>query len=95
MVYKVVYIAAVVLPRILLPLGGIGAGVYIFVRQPWLGTLWGCLAGIGILLFGVSRIMDLDELQGLPGAGRTLTFGIVSVLLGAGVTVAAILMTAL
>ena len=63
---------------------GIAAGADIFVRQPWLGMLWACLAGAGILLFGVSKIMDFDELHGFPGAWRTMAFGIVSVVLGAG-----------
>jgi hypothetical protein len=85
MFYKVAYIVAVILPRPLLTLGGIGAGAYIFVREPWLGLLWACLAGAGILLFGVSKIMDFDELHGFPGAWRTMAFGIVSVVLGAGV----------
>jgi hypothetical protein len=89
MFYKWVYIVAVLLPRPLLTLGGIGAGVYIFVRQPWLGMLWACLSGAGILLFGVSKIMDFDELHGFPGAWRTMAFGIVSVVLGAGLVAVA------
>ncbi|WP_314146473.1 hypothetical protein [uncultured Leifsonia sp.] len=82
-IYKLIYIASVVLPRPLLVLGGIGAGVDIFVRQMWLGVLWGCLAGAGIALYGVAKIMDFDELRGLPGAGRTLMLGVASLLVGA------------
>lgn len=82
MPYKLVYLAAVFLPRPLLVLGGIAAGVDVFVRQTWLGVVWGCLVGLGVLLFGVAKIMDFDGLRGFPGATRAVVLGSVSVFVG-------------
>lgn len=87
MAYKLVYIAATALPRRLLVAGGIAAGVDIFLQQLWLGVLWGCLAGAGILLFGVAKIMDYEVLRGFPSAARTLASGLVSALAGAALVV--------
>ena len=92
MPYKVVYIAAVLLHTPLLTLGGILAGINIFVQAAWLLLAWMGSAALGIFLFGLAKVMDHDDLRGLPGSGRALMWGVFAMVVGAALGVGAVVL---
>jgi len=95
MAYKLVYIAAALLHTPLLILGGIVAGINIFLPVSWLLVAWMAAAALGIFLYGLAKVMDQDDLGGLPGTRIALAWGVlaivVGVALGAGAVVLAVL----
>lgn len=92
MPYKLVYIAAVLLHTPLLTLGGILAGIDVFVQASWLTLAWMGSAALGIFLYGLAKVMDHDDLRGLPGSGRALMWGLLAMIVGAAVGAGAVLL---
>ncbi|WP_203657499.1 hypothetical protein [Actinocatenispora rupis] len=80
--YKLGYLVARLLPRVLFPVGAVFAVIGLF-HQSWSIFVMCGIVAVAIVLHGIAEIMDYEVLRGLPTGTRTLVVGIVSLAIGA------------
>lgn len=80
--YKLGYLVARLLPRVLFPVGAVFAVIGLF-HQAWSIFVMCGIVAVAIVLHGIAELMDYEVLRGLPTGTRTLVVGIVSLAIGA------------